>query len=364
MFYDALELFVERRKISMIIFLDGTFFLIVILVILGAVSSFFSALPSIIFTIVTIIIMIIGIFTIYWVFASDEADDKTVFEQIAGFLRGIMLLTIIGYSMALVDTGRAVNFADSKFTLLEVFHLHNKNEYMVFLIFAFIAIAMVSIPSLFATLFKRTQKIANFFSILTIVLIIAIYIGGFQLAVKDVRDNSYNTFDYEMEKYEIITDTKVYLDFAPGIMDGHFFKLGLLKAGQKVYENGRSIEKGGETYYQISDGKSLIGYVSEKDMNILYESGYALCADSSLYEVTADSCFSQRTLSGKSHIIQFESTGNIIGVLSAGTEVKFCGNAYNPSDSGELYCKIALADGTEGCVIEKNIVKIKKPVNY
>lgn len=348
----------------MIILLDSTFFLIIILIILGAAYSFFSALSSIIFTIVTIIIMISGIFTIYLVFASNEADNKTVLEQIAGFLRGIMLLTIIGYSIALVDTGRAVNFADSKFTLLEVLHLHNKNEYMVFIIFAFIAIAMVSIPSLIAAFLKRTQKIANFFSIFTIVLIIAIYIGGFQLAVKDARDNSYNTFDYEMEKYEIIADTKVYLDFAPSIMNGRFLKIGLLKAGQKVYENGNSIEKGEETYYQISDGKSLIGYVSEKDVNILYESGYALCEDSSLYEVTAGSCFSQRTLSGKSCITNFESTGNIIGVLSAGTEVKVCGNAYNPSDSSELYCKVALADGTEGCVIEKNVVKIKKPVNY
>ena len=342
----------------MIFFFDPTVLVVLLLFfVIGGASAIFSALPSIISMCIEFCIIVAGFFlmiTVQW--------GKSIPEKIARFLRGIAFVTVTAYILFLTEIGRGTEkVTEAKYVLLEALNVENKNQYFIYLIFTLIMLGIICVPSIIANLlYKKYKPMAKICSVFSIIIMCAVYIVGFKLAVDDSRRNSYDSFDYEMEKYEVISDADIYLEVA--MLKTTLFKIGTVKSGQKLYENKQSFEKDGEIFYQVTDGKKVMGYVSSKYLKSLYESSYALNVDAPMYGIIKYDSYRFHNVSGEMRPFNYEASDNIICTLPVETEVEKGNAVYNPTDFNESYSEIILPDGTRGCVLSKNLKKIKKVI--
>lgn len=114
---------------------------------------------------------------------------------------------------------------------------------------------------------------------------------------------------------------------------------------------------------QVTDGKKVMGYVSSKYVKSLYESSYALKVDSPMYGIIKYDSYRFHDVSGEMRPFNYEASDNIICTLPVETEVEEGNAVYNPTDFNESYSEIILPDGIRGCVLSKNLKKIKKVIS-
>ena len=173
--------------------------------------------------------------------------------------------------------------------------------------------------------------------------------------------NTYNSFDYEMEEYEVTQDTNVYTEI--NLLFGcKLFKTNTISKGSKVYSNGRYTEKNDVRYYQINNGKGTIGYVSSECMTSLYEELNVLKKDSILYGVQIEESTipASNTSNGEPFTIKSAIKINeTICTVPAGTVVDFQAHAHDPLNAQVNYSWVILPDGTEGCILEEDIELLK-----
>ena len=69
-------------------------------------------------------------------------------------------------------------------------------------------IIVISIPVQAAPKIKNRQ-LSTVCNIISIILMVVVYIGGFQISIKDVFNNSISNFDLEGPKYEAVEEVNV-----------------------------------------------------------------------------------------------------------------------------------------------------------
>ena len=344
----------------MIFFFDPTILILILLmVIVGGGYIILSNISAIILAIVFFFMVLYGIYTIF----IPEDSDPNISGGIVRILRGLIYITISFYITILMYLGMGTEkFANANFPLLEFLHIRNFNDDFSNLILTCGIILIVSIPAWIGkALAKRHKFLSMLWNIIAIVLVFGIYIGGFQIAMHDSYVNTYNSFDYEMEEYEVTQDTNVYTEI--NLLFGcKLFKTNTISKGSKVYSNGRYTEKNDVRYYQINNGKGTIGYVSSECMTSLYEELNVLKKDSILYGVQIEESTipASNTSNGEPFTIKSAIKINeTICTVPAGTVVDFQAHAHDPLNAQVNYSWVILPDGTEGCILEEDIELLK-----
>ena len=346
----------------MIFFIDPVIFgIVIIMVIAGLGYTFLSNISAIIVAIYVLFLIFYGIYTI---FIGDE--DSNISGGIVRILRGLIDITISFYIAILIELGSGrVKFADAKFPLLEFLHMRKFNDDFSTLFLTCGIILIVSIPAWIGkALAKRHGFLSMLSNVIAIMLVLGIYIGGFKLAMYDSYVNSYNYFDYDMEKYEIKQDADVYTEINL-LFCSKYFKTDTIQAGSKVYASGWDMERNGVEYYQITDGKGKMGYVSSECMKTLYEEVMVLKKDSILYgfQTEEHTVPPSDTSNGKPFTLRKTwKTDETICTVPAGTVVEFHCFAYDHSNAEYKYSEVVLPDGTEGCVWADDLEILKAPI--
>lgn len=267
--------------------------------------------------------------------------------------------------MVLMELGvGGERFADAKLPLIDLLHIRNWDENFIYLILTIIIIGIVSaITSIARWMCDNHGMLSAIFYAIAVIVMAVFYIGGMKLAINDYYANSYNGFDFEMEEYEVLQDTNVYIEIDPLLTKPKLFKTGVFKAGSKLYGSRKSTEKDNVVYYQVCDKNHKVGVVSSQDIKPLYEWGYALKEDSTLYGIHKE--YRNVVISNGEHmnICSKDITEEIIGTVSAGTIVNKGSFIQNPVTGKNDYCEITLSDGTEGAVPWESLEEIKIPAS-
>ena len=248
----------------MIIFFNpGMLLLVVLLVVVGVADIFFSSLSTIILTCLTLCFFVGGM---YMLFTPGQASG--FFGKISRSLMGILFASITFYIAVMFELGKGTATEKTvKYPLLEMLHMQNINEDFVYLILTVIIMIAAYIISLIAEFFSKKHKfLSETCSLLLIGFIAGIYVGGFKIAVTDAQQNSRKSFDFEMEKYEVLSDTSVYVEIDPFFIKTRLMKTSTIQSGTKVYASGHSLTKNGKDYYMITDDKQIFGYVAGEDL--------------------------------------------------------------------------------------------------
>lgn len=343
-----------------IYFIPEVLIFIFIAVIIGGGYAILSNLSTILLHLHLLFMICLGIYHIVTLFRKE-----TVLGKIARFLRGILCFTIVTYIAALIRIGKGTyKFDYAKFPLFELLHIRKLNENFTILILTLLIIFIVLILSLIGKMLSGEHKyLAAVCYIADIIMIVFIYIAGCKIAMNDFRQNSYDSFDFQMEKYEVLEDTNVYIKFESLIGFKKLLKVGTLDKESRVYANGEYIKIDGIEYDQISDGNKLCGFVSSECLKSLYEIAYILNTDAVLYtfETVGDGRAYSTASGGVSVSRKDFMKEEVIGTVPAGTEVYKEGTVYSDSSDTEgKYCKIVLSDGTEGCVQKEFVEEVRQ----
>lgn len=346
---------------KMIIFFNPfVFMVIILLIIVGGASSILSNISTIILMGAMLCMLFYGVYLMF-----SFGDGKSFLGMIARILQGFLYVTATYYTMVLIELGTGTaRYVKAKFPLLDLLHIRNWDENFIYLFLSLVIISIVSASISLARWFFIKRKIlsAIFYGI-TIVIIASFYIGGMKMAIRDSYVNSYDDFDFDLEGYEVLQDTNIYIKVDPILTKPKLLKTGVLKAGSKLYSNRKSTEKNNVVYYQVCDKNREIGFVSEKDVKVLYEIGYALSEDSPLYGIRKEYWNAPTNTGEYFTVCSMYKTDEIIGNVLAGTVVDRGGLVENSVTGKKDYWEITLPDGNEGAVPSESIEEIKIPIS-
>lgn len=204
----------------------------------------------------------------------------------------------------------------------------------------YIASAMIS-----AGLIALTVAVMYFAStkpgiIASIILIFAVYIGGFAIANHDSFENTKECFDFSEPEYEV-TWTVISKAFLIGDMSvsNHWYL-----AGDKLYGSGRIHEVDGKKYVLVSNGKSM-GYIYENEENARrYKTEvFSVSQETDVYK-TQEGKIKVSTPYGNGEMSATLPTEEVVGHVEPGTRVKYI------DDIAQDYVIIRLPDGVKGCI--------------
>lgn len=346
----------------MIIFFNPIIFIIIVLfVILGGAVAILNKLSAIVWVISWLCMIVSGLYLL------GSGNEKSILGKIARILQAGLYITSAYYILVLMEVGKGTErLVNAKLPLLDLLHIRNWDENFIELLLTLIIIGIVSaFSSLARWMFDNHKMLSAIFYGIAIITIAVFYIGGMKLAIKDSYVNSYNSFDFELEKYEVLQDTNIYIEIdAPILAKSKLFKTGVLKTGSKLYGNEKSTGKDNVVYYQVCDkDHEKIGFVSEQDLRALYEIGYSLAEDSPLYGIRKEYQSAPTNTGEYFTICSTYKTDEIIGNIPAGTIVNKGAIVKDLLTGKKDYYEITLSDGTEGAVFEECIEKIKIPIS-
>ena len=213
---------------------------------------------AVLFTIGSVIAFFAGAYLFFCGFGK-----KTILQKIAACLRGLMLATIFIYILLLVDfASYGGNFSKGSYVLIGHFDFLQKDMFFTSLFICLILLGVLIIPVQIRKNVgdKKTGAVLDIFSIL---LVAAIYIGAFQITMKDYVNNNIGFFNMNNPKYEVMQNVDIRNE------DLYFIKTGNFKVGTKLYGSDFRTEYEGTEYVEVTDGKKM-GYVREADLKTLY----------------------------------------------------------------------------------------------
>lgn len=243
----------------MYVFFDfGVAIIILALMAIGLGYTIICNIGAVLFTIGSVIAFFAGAYLFFCGFGKE-----TILQKIAACLRGLMLATIFIYILLLVDFAcYGGNFSKGSYVLIGHFDFLQKDMFFTSLFIGFILLGVLIIPVQIRKNVgdEKTGAVLDIFSIL---LVAAIYIGAFQITMKDYVNNNIEFFNMNNPKYEVMQNVDIRND------DLYFIKTGNFKVGTKLYGSDFRTEYEGTEYVEVTDGKKM-GYVREAGLKTLY----------------------------------------------------------------------------------------------
>lgn len=249
------------EEAQMVFIVDYGLFML-ILAILGIATGYLiiSNLGSIVFAIVAIIAFFYGGYIFFTGFTKE-----TIPHKIASCVNGLMMMTIFFYIAIMIDAATLKDdLSIGNYIIISHFDFLQKDLFVTSTIIGLILLEIAALPGqikVIANVFDGTTE--TVLDVLSVLLVIAIYVGAFQITVKDNFNNNIGSFELSNPQYEVTQTTDVRND------DLFFIKTGSFKAGTKLYSDGRSTDYKDTEYIEATDGKQL-GYVRAEDLKTLY----------------------------------------------------------------------------------------------
>lgn len=243
----------------MYVFFDlGVAIIILTIMGIGLGYTIICNIGAVLFMIGSVIAFFVGAYLFFRGFGKE-----TILQKIAACVRGLMLATIFIYTLLLVDlVSYGGNFSKGSYVLIGHFDFLQKDIFFTSLFIGLILLGVLIIP---AQIRKNVEdeKAGAVLDIFSILLVVVIYIGTFQISMKDYVDNNIEFFNMNNPKYEVMQNVDIRND------DLFFIKTGNFKAGTKLYGSDRRMENEGTEYVEVTDGKKM-GYVREAKLKTLY----------------------------------------------------------------------------------------------
>ena len=306
--------------------------------IIGSCYVFFTNITAIVWGAFVVLTFFSGVVIIIFGIISE-----TILEKITGIIQGLVYISMPMISeISLRVADGHTPFDEAKFILWGSAS-QKFDTYMLSIMITVGIFIAIAVPVQVGKHQKPGHpELTTFFCVYTLILIAAIYIGGFGLTVRDCYNNSINKFDTEVPEYQLEQNTDIKTDFI-------FFHIttGKFKAEDKVYGGFRHYTEriNGEEYVEVTDGKGKLGYVPEKYLKVLSTTQYVVNKECALYE-------SEEYMGIPS--IKVKATENVIRQLPVGTKIRYY---LMKADNG--YAKVELFDGTVGCILKENMDEVK-----
>lgn len=322
----------------MIIFVPFSFVLVLLVMGLGLVYEILENISGIIYVFWSVCSFFIGLYVIYTGFK----EKRDILCRITYVAQGIWVSVALIYIHWLYLIAEGYSGYDViKYSFFDAY-VDKYGEVLVSLVISVILVIVISI------LAEISRNFSSVMQILTIVVICAVFVGGYAIARKDEFQNSKDTFNFNNYKYETIQNAVAKRSILGSAV---FWNSYIFKENTPLYASYETTTIDGENYILVSDGTKM-GFVEEGSLQSFYEEVYVTTETTEIYATEVkEEVRSTRYGSLTAKVVV--PTSNVVEMVSEGTQVTY------ERDLGHGYVLITLSDGTEG-VIKEEYLELKE----